>query len=320
MRTAKEAGRMRLFSRLLRLSPLLILMGALAIVTQAAQEGSPPEVVRVIFPAEAQINVGEEQNGLVRFRDRDGDATRAEFVVLTGDASAIQVKPDFSFELAPLDREQERFRFSIVGVKPQEQMELQVLLIDSAGHRSPDTPESRFSFTVVGVANQPPVARFSFSPAQPRVGEVITFDASASSDPDGRITRYSWDFGDETRRVSDTPSTDHVYRQEGTFRVTLIVTDDLGTDSQLAVQTVIVLAAQAGRFIVLKFIKLEFLEPEAWEVQLRERCLVYRNISDRPARVRVTTPDGTVSVFEVLSQREVFVCGDVVHIDTGGGS
>ena len=71
-----------------------------------------------------------------------------------------------------------------------------------------------------------PIARFARSLSDPSVGEAITFDASESVDPDGRVVSYAWDFGDGStasgRRVT------HAYALEGMFIVTLVVTDYLG--------------------------------------------------------------------------------------------
>ena len=47
-------------------------------------------------------------------------------------------------------------------------------------------------------------ARFSVTPAQPRVGEQIVFDASGSRAPEGSvITEYRWVFGDGTEKSTD---------------------------------------------------------------------------------------------------------------------
>ena len=56
------------------------------------------------------------------------------------------------------------------------------------------------------------------------INSNVTFDASASYDPDGIITTYYWDFGDGTN--GNGLSLDHTYTSVGTFYVTLTVTDD----------------------------------------------------------------------------------------------
>lgn len=67
-----------------------------------------------------------------------------------------------------------------------------------------------------------------------RVGEPITFDASASRDPDGNILAYEWSFGDGRRAVGRHPV--HAYHRAGKYRVTLRVTDD-GGDGDGAART-----------------------------------------------------------------------------------
>ena len=70
-----------------------------------------------------------------------------------------------------------------------------------------------------------PVASFNYEPASPSVGEIVIFNASESYDPDYSITLYTWDFGDGTVINTTDPIAYHVYSQQGTFNVTLIVTD-----------------------------------------------------------------------------------------------
>ena len=60
----------------------------------------------------------------------------------------------------------------------------------------------------------------------PEVGETITFDASHSTDSDGEIVSYAWNFGDET--TSDQMVVTHSYSVAGEYMVILTVVDDNG--------------------------------------------------------------------------------------------
>jgi len=88
------------------------------------------------------------------------------------------------------------------------------------------------------VMNRPPVASFTETAEVVDTEEAISFDASDSSDPDGYIVDYSWDFGDGTQGTG--VSVQHAYSQDGTYTVILTVTDNDGaTNSTEAIKTVL---------------------------------------------------------------------------------
>lgn len=86
--------------------------------------------------------------------------------------------------------------------------------------------------------NRAPTAALAVSDREPRTNRPVTFDASASRDPDpgGRIASYRWNLGDRTTFVTRGPQTDHVFRRTGEYTATVTVTDLQGaTASSLPV-------------------------------------------------------------------------------------
>lgn len=69
------------------------------------------------------------------------------------------------------------------------------------------------------------------------VGNVVQFDGSKSSDPDGETLTFKWDFGDGNTSTNMSPS--HVYNGPGEYRVTLIVTDADDQAQQTSVTVVV---------------------------------------------------------------------------------
>jgi PKD repeat protein len=84
------------------------------------------------------------------------------------------------------------------------------------------------SATVAMQVNRAPVAN-----AGPAVsgseGSAVHFNGTASSDPDGDALTYSWSFGDGSSGSGAAPS--HVYADDGTYPVTLVVSDGSLTSS-----------------------------------------------------------------------------------------
>jgi PKD repeat protein len=89
-------------------------------------------------------------------------------------------------------------------------------------------------------------ASFVASPTAPVVGQVVFFNASASTAATGHtLTKYAWDFGDGTTFAGSTSSATHTFTTVGTFTVGLIVTDDTGQIAKFA-GTITVAAAGAN--------------------------------------------------------------------------
>lgn len=70
-----------------------------------------------------------------------------------------------------------------------------------------------------------PIASYTFTPAAPKPGDAIAFDASGSSDADGTIVKYAWEFGDGSPLVTGA-KVSHTFTSAGEYTVTLWVTDD----------------------------------------------------------------------------------------------
>lgn len=74
--------------------------------------------------------------------------------------------------------------------------------------------------------NQPPIAV-----AGPDLlvcpGDTVRFDGSRSRDLDGRLVRHHWDFGDGS--TQEGAVAEHIFKEAGTYRVHLRVTDDAGS-------------------------------------------------------------------------------------------
>lgn len=85
----------------------------------------------------------------------------------------------------------------------------------------------------VPLPNQVPTAGFTTSANK----LTVSFSGLSSTDPDGSIDSYVWDFGDGTFGAGPNPS--HTYADEGTFTARLTVTDNNGATAELSKQVTV---------------------------------------------------------------------------------
>ncbi len=86
-------------------------------------------------------------------------------------------------------------------------------------------------YTKVELPGEPPSAVISASVYEGLVPLTVNFNAAQSSDADGKIEEYRWNFGDGTSAMGKNVT--HTFTEEGTFLVKLSVIDDdlrVGTD------------------------------------------------------------------------------------------
>jgi len=101
---------------------------------------------------------------------------------------------------------------------------------------------------VTDAVNQAPTADPG-GPYSAQPGASVSFDGNGSADGDGSIVAYAWNFGDGTSGSGPEPT--HAYAAEGDYLVTLIVTDDAGTDSTMASTQVTVRSAEGGETLYM---------------------------------------------------------------------
>src|SRR5690606_33914643 len=69
---------------------------------------------------------------------------------------------------------------------------------------------------------------------------AVSVGGSGSSDPDGQVTSYVWDFGDGGSATGVTAS--HTYAEAGPYEVTLTVTDDAGATAEVTREVTVAVA------------------------------------------------------------------------------
>jgi PKD repeat protein len=94
-----------------------------------------------------------------------------------------------------------------------------------------------------GSTPQAPVARPG-GPYNGTVNAAVSFDGSGSSDADGSVVSYDWQFGDGG--TASGAQALHTYATAGTYTVTLTVTDDSGLAASATTTVTVTAAANDG--------------------------------------------------------------------------
>lgn len=118
--------------------------------------------------------------------------------------------------------------------------------------------------TLSDLQNEQPVAAISFS-GDGQVGQPISFDGSGSTDADGAIRDYVWDFNDGSTAIGRIVT--HAWSRPGTFMVSLLVHDNLGCASGHTVQLVRVHGSTGEPPYAIR-------QPEDVKIPLRDHTLL----------------------------------------------
>ena len=93
--------------------------------------------------------------------------------------------------------------------------------------------DGAFVVSAANINDKPPVAAFSATNCQ-QAGVACGFDATASTDADGVIASYSWNFGDGTTVQDTTGQEQHTYSADGAYPVTMTATDNDGVSTSVS--------------------------------------------------------------------------------------
>jgi hypothetical protein len=93
------------------------------------------------------------------------------------------------------------------------------------------SPKAQSAICEEEKVNEAPVALFNFTPADPAVGDSIAFNAGSSTDPDGDVVSYEWDFGNGDSLKNTDFIANYSYPEAGDYQVALTVFDDKNASS-----------------------------------------------------------------------------------------
>ncbi|UCF11871.1 MAG: PKD domain-containing protein [Thermoplasmatales archaeon] len=100
-------------------------------------------------------------------------------------------------------------------------------------------------YPLIEPITEKPFADFTFSPTNPTTQDIIQI-TDTSTDPDGHITTWSWNFGDQNTSAIQHPT--KKYTDDGIYTITLTVTDNYGATDKKTRQITILNVAPIPNF------------------------------------------------------------------------
>jgi PKD repeat protein len=126
---------------------------------------------------------------------------------------------------------------------------------------APDMGAFESSFSGGG-SNQLPAAVASANPVSGDAPLMVQFSSDGSSDPDGTITTYAWDFGDGSTSSDANPS--HTFVNAGAYEVVLVVTDNDGATGSTLVTINVAQVSQDELHVQAQSVTREQLSQRNW--------------------------------------------------------
>ena len=169
---------------------------------------------------EALLRIKQTNDPIAKFEIQPSDSGSVPFtVVLDGSASYAKIGSIITYQWDLSDGHQ--YHGAIINHQYEQPGNYIVTLTVTDNEGRTGKFQSTINVTQTSESNQPPVADFVYAIND---NNEITFDSSASFDPDGEIIKYEWTFGDW--QSSTGLIVQHLYSQDGTYPVKLRVIDN----------------------------------------------------------------------------------------------
>jgi PKD repeat protein len=163
---------------------------------------------------------------------------------------------------------------------------------------------ANWTITVTNV-NRAPTAKARVDRTSAFIGDLFTFNASASFDPDGDALEYAWDLGDGETGTGLEAS--HRFAKEGTYKVNLTVTDTGGLAGRASLNVTVNRGIQQVWKSQLLPERPEQLLVDDFDADGMKEFLVAGNAGEDASGVS----HGNLSVYDLLTRTLEWTSGDI---------